>query len=283
MRKRLIALLAAGVLLLTVAPPVSAAPVMPSPAGCPAGTVFVESQGWWNKNGIVVPTSVGHHTHVSVCEPVDGVVVDGTVDFQVGILTHDQIGTVTSFRVSDSSNVIKTVPVSVGPGDAQLPLTFSVNFSSWSAGLHELRWTANISKNSEGNRQYQSTEWLICVRACSPNRSARTTPDWGARGWYTGRGYANAWIKNRLPLNINAPVSYKIGPGSGGKATKYGLVTIDPDMHHGNAGLVLRTCSAACSGTVSIPSGLASGWHKLAVVSSDGLNAGVFVAGFFVP
>jgi len=216
--------------------------------------------------------------------PNDNVIVNGTYTFRVGILTHEQIGRVTSFRVSDGSNVIKTVPVSVGPGEDALPLTFSVDFSSWSTGRHELRWTANIPNNSEGNRQYQSTEWLLCVRSCSPNVSGRAFPDWGARGWYDdGHGYANAWIKNPLPLNINAPVSYKIGPGSGGQTTSYGLVTIDADMHHGNAGTVLRTCSAACSGTVNIPSGLTPGWHKLSVISSDGENAGVFVAAFFVP
>jgi hypothetical protein len=256
--------LAALVAVLLLAVPVSAA----------TPTVTLESQGWWNAAGLVIPGAVGAHIHVLATVPADGYPTDGLVQVPVKVTAHDQTGTITSLRVSDGSTVKQSWPLSLGPcSDCSWSGTVTVDFSTWPSGRREMRWTANVPKNAEGNRQYQSTGWQVCIRSCTP--SYRSGVYLEARGWYTGRGYQNARLTSPLSTVVSGgTVTVSLKPGSGGKPTTFSAVYLDPDFHHGSAGTVLLTRNGPYVGSITIPI-LAPGPHKLVLLSSDGLNAGV--------
>jgi len=245
-----------------------------SPVSAAVPTVTLESQGWWSQSGLVIPGAVGAHIHVLATVPADGYPTDGLVDVPVTVTAHDQIGAITLLRVSDGSTVMQSWPISLGPcADCSWSGTVTVNFSSWGTGRREMRWTANVPVNSLGNRQYQSTGWQVCVRSCTP--SYRSGPYTEARGWYTGRGYANARLTSLIStVRSGGAITVSLKPGSGGLATKFAAAYIDPDFHNGSAGLTIFSRSGPYTGSITIPV-LAPGPHKLVLLSSDGLNAGV--------
>jgi hypothetical protein len=253
------------------------------PASSAPSTQTSESQGWWRRAGIVVPSQVGEHIHVQTTVPADGLIVNGTITVPYVIRAHNTTGRITSFRVSDGSTVKQTWSVSLGPcTDCSLTGTVSVNLGSWGTGRREMRWTANIPNNAEGNRQFQSTGIQICVRACSP--SYRSGPYLEARGWYDdGHGYANARLTSNIStVKSGGTITVALKPGSDGDPTRLAGVYIDPDFHAGSAGTVVRQWSAAFSGSVTLPT-LPSGSHRLVLLSSDGQNAGVLAIPFTVP
>ena len=266
------AILAALLLIASLAPTSTAAPP----------TVTLESQGWWRRAGIVIPTAVGEHIHVRATVPADGVVIDGKVDVPVTVVAHDTTGRIDYVRVSDGSTVKQKWTINLGPcADCSWTGTVTVDFSTWGTGRREMRWTANIPKNGEGARHYQSTGWQVCVRSCSP--SYRSGPWVEARGWYTGHGYANARLTSDLStVRSGGTIKVKLAPGSGGDPTRLAGVYIDPDFHNGSAGIVVKQTTAAFSGSVTLPI-LSSGAHRLVLLSSDGQNAGLQVIPFTVP
>lgn len=245
-------------------------------------TMTAESQAWWNKAGISIPGSVGAHIHVKATVPADGAVIDGKIDVPVTVTEHNNAGSITQLRVSNGSTVMQTWPLVLGPcADCTWTGTVTVDFSRWPTGRDEMRWTANIPKNSDGLRQYQSTGWQVCVRSCSP--TYRSGPWIEARGWYSGRGYANARLTSDLStVRSGGTIKVSLKPGSGGLATKIAGVYIDPDFHHGSAGIIVKQWSSAFTGSVTLPV-LPAGPHKLVLLSSDGLNAGVLAIPFDVP
>ena len=245
-------------------------------------TVTLESQGWWSSAGISVPSRVGEHIHVKATVPVDGVPINGQIAVPVTVTLHDQTGKATSLRVSDGSTVKQSWPLSIGPcADCTWSGTVTVDFSKWSTGRREMRWTANVPDNAEGKRHYQSTGWQVCVRACTP--SYRTGPYVEGRGWYEGRGYANARLTSDLTtVRSGGTIKVSLKPGSGGLTTRLAGVYIDPDFHQGVDGIVVRTWTAGFTGSVTLPT-LPSGAHRLVLLSSDGKNAGVQVVPFEVP
>lgn len=256
--------------------------LFPVPASAAVPTVTLEAQGWWRKDGISIPNAVGQHIHVKATVPQDGYPIDGTIAVPVTVTLHDNTGKVTSLRVSDGSTVKQSWAISLGPcADCTWTGTVNVNFATWPTGRREMRWTANIPSNGEGNRQYQSTGWQVCVRACSP--TYRSGPFLEARGWYDGHGYANARLTSALStVRSGGTIKVALKPGSGGLTTHLAGVYIDPDFHHGSAGIVVRQWTAAFSGSVTLPT-LPSGPHRLVLMSSDGQNAGVQVIPFEVP
>jgi hypothetical protein len=200
----------------------------------------------------------------------------------VTVKLHDQTGKATSLRVADGSSVKQSWSLALGPcADCTWTGTVTVDFSTWGTGRREMRWTANIPDNAESKRQYQSTGYQVCVRSCSP--SYRSGPFTEARGWYEGRGYANARLTSTIDtVRSGGTIKVALKPGSGGLATKLAGVYIDPDFHAGSAGIVVKQWSAAFTGSVTLPT-LPSGAHRLVLLSSDGANAGVLSIPFNVP
>lgn len=245
-------------------------------------TVIEESQGWWDSTGIVVPSKVGQHVHMQATIPTG--IVSGTLNLPIKITLHNQTGKVTWVRACRQSSVCQTFTVSLGPcADCTLTKTIPINLNSWPTGVQELRLTANIPDNAEGKRQFQSTGWPIKVR--SATCSTRCNVFWEARGWYEGRGYANARIvTNPWSIKSGGSVSVSLKPGADASCcpTKFAGLFIDPDFHRGYAGIWSKKWTAAFTGSVTLPT-IPSGTHKLVAVSSDGKNAGVQVSQFQVP
>jgi hypothetical protein len=254
----------------------------PPPAYSAPASVTLESQGWWRKAGIVVPSQVGEHVHVQATVPVDGVPINGRISVPVKVTLHNHTGKTNWLRVADGSTPKQSWPIAIGPcGDCTWTSTVVVDFSSWGTGRREMRWSANVPDNSEGKRHYQSTGWQVCVRSCSP--SYRSGPFTEARGWYEGRGYANARLTSTLStVRSGGTIKVALKPGSGGFPTRFSGIYIDPDFHAGSSGRVVRESTSAFTGSVALPS-MTSGSHRLVLLSSDGLNAGVQVVPFEVP
>jgi hypothetical protein len=254
-----------------------------TPAKGADATFTADSQGWWRKAGIVVPSQVGEHVHLQVTIPADGVVTNGTISVPYVIRAHDTTGRITSFRVSDGSTVKQKWTIALGPcHDCTVSGTVAVNLGSWPTGRREMRWTANIPDNAEGNRQYQSTGYQVCVRSCTPSYRSGTYIE--ARGWYDdGHDYANARLTSPVSgIRSGGTIRVALKPGSGGSPTRLAGVYLDPDFHAGSAGRTVLQRTGAYEGNVTLPS-ISSGSHRLVLVSSDGQNAGVLALPFTVP
>jgi hypothetical protein len=249
-------------------------------------TMTAETQAWWNRSGIVVPTAVGSHVHVLATVPADGAIVDGKVTIPVRVTLHNQPAPTNWFRIGTESTQLYSTSLVLGPcSDCSVDLTAVIDLSGIPTGRHELRMSANIPDAdpalSGSQRQYQSSGFQVCVRSCSPTyRSGYHTE---ARGWYTDHAYANAKLTTALSsVKSGGTIGVRLSPGSGGLPTKYAGVFIDPAFHAGSAGIVVRTWSAAFTGSVTLPT-LASGSHRLVLLSSDGQNAGVLAIPWVQP
>ena len=248
-------------------------------------TVNLSSQAWWNAAGIVIPSAVGKHVHLDATVPADGYPIDGLVTITGTVTLHGQIGATdqTSWlRAGDEDVLLAQQTFVLGPcADCSAPFSLTLDLGKLATGRHELRISANIPNNAEGHRQFQSTGWQVCVRSCTPTYRP-AAPVNIARGWYSGHGYQNAQLTGALTtIRPGGTINVKLGPGSGGLATKLAGVFIDPAFHSGLAGIVVHQWAGAFSGSVTLPV-LSPGSHKLVLLSSDGQDAGVLAIPFEV-
>lgn len=237
---------------------------------------------------IVAPVSaaspnVGSHIHVEISNDlVDGVPLPkAPYTFHIVIKAHDMQSTIKSFRIGDSSNVIKTVAVSLGPCvDCTLPLNFTVDFTHWATGRHELRWTANINPTFDGKRHYNTSRDEVCIGACTPNLGGRAANWLGGGGWYTGHDYIIALLKSaRSGLVPNGSI---VVASQYSRSTSL-CVFLNPNFHAGSHGLGLGCFGGGTANhTVGLPASLADG-DNLVIVSSDGFEAGVLHVKVGVP
>jgi hypothetical protein len=257
----------------------------PAPAASAVPTVTLESQAWWRAAGISVPSQVGQHVHLTVTVPADGAIVDGQFGTTIGVLLHAQPSVrkaLARLRFGSESVTLydRTTDIAMTVPDSTRDFAVTIDFGRLSTGRHELRFSAMVDY-LDGTRQFQSTGYQVCVRSCSP--SYRSGSHTEARGWYSDRGYANAKLTTPVSsVRSGGTIGVRLGPGSGGKPTTYAGVFIDPDFHAGLAGTIIRTWAGPFTGSVTLPT-VASGAHRLVLLSSDGRNAGVQVIGFSVP
>lgn len=236
----------------------------------------VESQVWWRKAGILVPSAVGEHIHLEVEHPDPDRIYSGTVHFHVKVLTHGLTGTrgISFIRLQDQSAKYWEQPIRSGTlvGDSEATFDVPVNFDLWPTGRREMRWTANCPANGEGNRMYQSTGYQVSIRAASPKY--RTDPWIEARGWYFEHGYQNPrWLTRLDAIKPGATVKVKLAPGSGGRTTKLAIVSLNPHYHDGDGGTELLHKTAAGTYSFVVPAGTSG--QKLVAIASDGQVAGV--------
>lgn len=256
-------------------------PVAASAANPPAPTnltpftgpsVTVGSQAWWDKAGIVIPTRVGQHIHVDTKIPTFAVTAS-TLVLPVTINQHNGTGPITWVRACRESSNCQTWSVNIGPcADCSTYVTLPINIGAWPAGKQELRLTANVASNDEGNRQFQSTGWPI--QHGSSTSCPRCSVFWTARSWYTDRGYQNAELESDpAQLGPGKVFKYYGHPGTDTIVlpTKRTFVTLDPHMHIGDPGRVLVDVSGSARGSYTMPS-LTSGQHVLAIGAGDGNN-----------
>jgi hypothetical protein len=220
--------------------------------------------------------NVGHHVHVKVAGlPADGVIVNGVHTFHVTVLSHNQIGTVRDVRLDSEKGVMARWTVNLAPCGAACSYEFdaTVDFAKWPTGRHEMRWRGEIPKSTD-QEQNSSSGVQVCVRSCSP--SYRSGPYLEARGWYTDHGYQNARLTSSLcGVRSGATIKVSLNKGSGGKATKFAGVYINPDFHAGSHGTLVKTWSGPFKGSVSLPN--VAEPFKLVLLASDGQDAGVLV------
>jgi hypothetical protein len=259
----------------------------PLPANAATSTVTYGSQGWWRKTGISVPANVGAHIHLDATIVRDGIPVDGRLDIPVTVTLHDAAGKTSWVRAGTESQTLFQQSLVLGPcANCSASLTVSLNLAQVPTGRHEIRMSANIPDEdpalSGSQRFFQTWNAQLCVRACTPTYRA-AGPAFESRSWYQDHNYQNAKLTTALSsIRSGGTIGVRLGPGSGGLATKFAGVYIDPDFHAGSAGIVVRTWTAAFTGSVTLPS-LASGSHRLVLLSSDGQNAGVLSVPFVVP
>ncbi len=276
--------------------PTSTPTTTPAPTP-PTNTVTFESQAWWNRDGIVIPSAVGHHTHALITSPTG--IVNGSVTFPIRLTLHDQVGSSSWLRLQavtpSGDNVLRwQKDLVIGPcHDCFHDTSITVDVSSWPTGRHELRFSLNIPDEqpdkSGAQRMFQSTGVQLCVRACTP--SYRDPVNFlEARGWYddlpapgVAHEYQNARLTSALStVRSGGVVSVRLGPGADGLATVESGVYIDPNFHAGSQGTRIGHWTGPFTGSVTIPV-LASGPHKLVLIASDGKNAGVLAIPFTTP
>jgi hypothetical protein len=268
-------------------------PAPPDPLRCtgyPEPRIWLESQAWWNKDGISIPDGVGRHIHVGLCWPVapDGsehLVVPGNekMHFDVRVLVHNTLVKTQLVRVSQEGTVKIRPNFVIGPGNAEGWMPFDVDFATWSTGRRELRWTSRIPRPDPADpnviEMFNSTGWQLCIRSCTPSYRP-AGPFTEARGYYSGHDYDNVQFLSNLPIN---PVSGLWTFNARLVSTGPGGIFIDPDFHNGDPGIVVRGTGGSWKGAVTIDTRtLANGPHRLVLVASDGKNGGVQVVSFTV-
>lgn len=227
---------------------------------------------------LVVPTTasaatpnVGEHIHVAISNhPVDGKpIARGPYTFNVTITAHDTVARITSVRVADGGTVKVTKAISLGPcADCSVTVPFTVDFSSWTVGRHELRWTANMPAITGHGRLYQSTGWQVCIAACTPNPGGRATPFIEARGWQGGQ-YSNVRILTHLRL-LNPGATFRVQAAN---TATTGACYLNPDFHSLSHGTLIGSFGTSVT-TLTIPASASPG-DRLVCVAHQGTRAGV--------
>jgi hypothetical protein len=218
---------------------------------------------------------VGAHLHVGVLnEPADGhPIARAPYTFHLMLKVHDQIGATSYLRIDDSSTTRAKIAL-VLPAVADLTYAFdwTVDFSGWSVGRHELRWHLDVPHNSQGNRQFTTSRAEVCIGSCSPNVGGRATPWLGGGGWYTSNTYVTAILDS--PLTSVTPGG-TITIHSQYSRSKVLCAYLNANFHVGDHGTILA-CFGAGTGkhAVAIPASANVG-DGLLILSHDGNEGGV--------
>lgn len=213
---------------------------------------------------------VGAHLHVAILnEPA--VVARAPYTFHLVLQTHDQIGTTGYLRIDDSSTTRAKTTVKLGPGNSLLNLDWTVDFSGWSVGAHELRWHLDVAKNDQGNRQFTTSRATLCVVSCSPNVGNGGRFVTGGGSWYTDHDYL-------VPVTTS-PLSDWTPGGTVTIFSEYSRATslcayLNPDFHNGSHGTLLACWGGGNAKHQLSLAGLIVG-DNIVVISSDGHEAGV--------
>lgn len=224
--------------------------------------------------GTALAATEDEHIHVRATNhPVDGKPIPAEkYTFNLVIQTHAMPGVVTSVRVGDGSTVKQTKAINVTNATSPQTIPFTVDFSTWAPGRHELRWTANRPAANGLPRLYQSTGWEICIVSCTPNLTSGrgsfpTAPFIEARGWQAD--YANVRITTAFG-DLRGGGTFKVRAAN--TATK-GFCTMNPNFHAGSSGTILGRFGTSTV-TLTIPSSYGPG-DKLVCVAGQGTRAGV--------
>ena len=222
---------------------------------------------------VATASAEDEHIHVRVTnQPVDGKPIPrAPYTFNLIIQAHEMLGTINSIRISDGSTVKVKKSISVTNATSPQTIPFTVDFSTWPAGRHEIRWTADRNATSSYPRLYQSTGWEICLDSCTPNLTSGrgsfpAAPFIEVRGWQSD--YANVRIETAFK-NLRAGAPFRVRAAN---TAKSGFCTMNPDIHHGNLGTVIGRFGTSLT-TLTIPAEFGPG-SKLVCSASQGTRAG---------
>ncbi|HEX6386868.1 MAG TPA: hypothetical protein VF177_19555 [Anaerolineae bacterium] len=277
----------------------------------------LESQTWWWRR---LPSQTGTdfgHVHVFTCFP-SRQRVSGIVELDLKVVFHKNPGVLQRLHiqgwpdtdVDNSGTGCEYITGNLWCAD-DLSLICKTDDCVWwfkaqidtgrflSDGLKEFRIRATAA-TPDGLSMSNSTSWFMDVQNEKGNETNSSYHDGrvlASRGWYDCHGYTVAEIHvDGTPPNP-VPPSWKVRvvakPGAKEKCdhvdeVAHHLLTIDPDFHADDPGLVIREAGGEFDGTVAIDTTqLSNGWHKLVLradadTEADSTNSAVQVVWFKV-
>lgn len=221
-------------------------------------------------------SNVGQHIHAEITNhPVDGYPIpQKPYTFHVTVKLHNQTGPLRWWRVDsdDGSGSQQKLPVSLGPcADCSWSGDLTVDFSKWSKGRHEIRWHFDVSPNNDGNRQFTTSRYQICIVDCTTSSSDRPTPYSGAGSWYLSR-YSTVTLRSPLTaVRPGSTVTISFDQDATG-----GCAFANPDFHHDRSGTQLGCWTTSGKHSLALPSSLSVGDNLVLVATRPDGNAGVF-------
>lgn len=269
---------------LTPTPAPTSSPTL-APTATPASgaTVHMESQAWWNIDGIRVPDSVGHHIHLEILNfPRPGTILDGVYQLRVKVVLHGQAGKTNWIRWGTQDSTVWQRDFVFGPcQDCSTELTVPMDVSSLPTGIHEFRMSVNVPDEqpdaSGVQRMFNSTGWPIAVRALTPTYRSSGTAHIESRGWYEGHDYQN--VKTNVPeARACQTIRLDVQPGAGAPddSTTYAGAFLNPNFHAGISGTKVFEVFDEFHGNITVPCSATAG-DKLAILGNDGFNGVVQV------
>ena len=297
------ALFAATVLpVATPAPVAAATPDRLACTGYPEPRIFLETQAWWEP----IPTVGGQgHVHLGMCWP-HGQTVSGVVRLDMRVILHGNIGTLERFKFRDDADAdgagapdisqyvnLASDSTAIG-GEKTVWHTMYVDTRLQHDGLRQWRLYAYFIHRG-GNEQVARAMYRVDVENGKSDRGP-VYSEYGGSGWYveadgTDWGYQRATLDPASFLPVGGCVSGTWSPTvqldwPDPDATEH-MVLIDPNIHAGSLGRVIRRGSGSYEGPVTIDtSTLAPGPHKLFLQTARHVgteeNGGVFVYPFSV-
>jgi hypothetical protein len=221
--------------------------------------------------------NVGQHIHQTISNmPVDGYPIpQAPYTFHETVTLHDIPSKTDYIRLSDYGTVKVVKTLVLGPcSDCAVDFDWTIDFSTWAVGRHELRFHVNLPDGdltrSGAQRQFQSSGTPVCIVSCSPNLSGRRTPFHTSAGWYLDHSYAHA-LSESLDTSIKPCGQIRARTYDHGKRVQ---VFLNPDFHHNSAGIRLASYTDQSLHNVDIPCSAEPG-DKLVIIGDDGQNAGV--------
>jgi hypothetical protein len=269
-------------------PPELASMTFPEPRAC------IDFQSWWQPafNPSTFPTA-SMHVHMAIPFPYGERLVlpaagQGYSWPYLSQFHNDVGGSVRTCRGGgfQFSDTIPKDPTCAGikittqdqrkAGVIPVPAS-TVNLWRSFVGQRENRFTTDTSSADGGKRQYQSCSCNASLNATGAAVSVR------GRGWYQGGDYVDFSLKTPFRAStlqtggLPSTLSYAIASGAT-IASAY----IDPDFHHGSAGIVLFEYRAGSSGTFTLPA-LEPGNHRLVLVGIERVGAGASAGVLSIP
>jgi len=298
-RKRtLVAILAVAVVLVSgfTVIPVGDTPkqvIAPLTAAASGSSTFLspqEAQGW---------RTVNDHIHTACQLPMLSK-LDSFVSTSCTTLLHNRVGgELTFLRWGDETNVIEYFPMSVvGTGESEQKVVTNITMNPakfTKSGWREIRVTSNFVA-SNGDREFTTTRVCVFVANGNPRSDycnkgeAGVSPTaagrCGAGAWYAATLYSVVFVDCRdvwksLTRSLSAGDTIRVKAQTG---TGLLYVNLDPVFHANNPGTPLIVgVPSGTTATVTIPSGLSPGLHKLHM-RDERLNgeAGIYVLPFTI-
>jgi hypothetical protein len=247
-----------------------------------AMAVPFSEQGWKTQD---------QHIHVEGDVPMLQTVSSPTT-LHLTVLLHNNpsIFHVNFLDLQDQGTEIAKVPLNVF-GQNSLSQSFPVDVTLdpnkfAHSGWQELRIRANIDKP---DREFPTS------RVCVNIQNGKSVSNYCGGPTVAGRCGSGAWYPD-IPSNyrivfvdcrdVNKAIHGTYAAGDKIRVKFQdgaGYVSVDPDFHHGNPGIVIGSNMAPNKWlTVTVPSGLAPGAHKLHLRSQTGVEAGAYVMTFNV-
>ena len=218
--------------------------------------------------------NVGQHIHTEITNhPVDWhPIPKKPYTFHVVVKLHNETGATSFIRLDDgiAGSPARRALV-LGPcADCSTSFDWTIDFSTWSTGRHELRWHVDIPRNNDGNRQFTTSRSQLCVVSCSP--SYRSQHDYNGGGsWYLD-DYATVTLRSP-ERNVKPGGSFTFEADQ--DATR-SCAFLNPDFHAGSSGTRLGCFAGGDKHTLVIPSTAHVGDRLVLYADQPNGNAGLF-------